>query len=134
SQAAWPLGGAIGPGTILCSRYVLEERLEHGRLGVVYRAYDRQGPGRRVALLVLPGEIAANERMLAAVRQDFARLRALDHPNIVEVLDLANDGGTWFFTLELVEGESLESVLENVRPQKLNTRDAYTVIRSVGAA
>ena len=117
----------------MCSRYVLEERLEHGRLGVVYRAYDRQGPAR-VALLVLPGEIAANERMLGAVREDFARLRALDHPNIVEVLDLANDGNTWFFTLELVEGESLESVLENVRPQKLNTRDAYTVIRSVGAA
>jgi len=124
----------LGPGTALGGRYVLEERLEHGRLGVVYRAFDRHGPRARVALLVLPSEVAANERLTAAVRRDFDRIRALRHPAIVEVLGLERDGDIWFFVLELVEGETLATVLDNLRPDELHRRDALAVLRAVGAA
>lgn len=128
---------AAEPGAVLRGRYMLEEPLEHGRFGVVYRAVDQQAPAGRashVSLLVLPPEVAASEQLLEAVRWDLRRLRSLTHPHILGVFDLDNDGDRHFVTMESVDGESLRTVLDHMHPERLAENDALAVLHAVGTA
>jgi serine/threonine protein kinase len=132
-------GGAapvMGPGTILGDRFVLEEEVDHGRFGTVFRASDvlRGAHGaRHVALLVLPAEVARGGQ-LESFKRDFVRLHALSHPNIVKVFDFDRDGEVHFLTMEFVDGESLRSIVDSLRPELLWEREAIALIRAIGDA
>ncbi|HEX6998122.1 MAG TPA: protein kinase [Gammaproteobacteria bacterium] len=129
----------LGPGTVLRGRFLLQEPLEHGRFGTMYKAVDRQsvgwdGSAGYVSVLILPSEISGNPRSLAAVRENVARLRSLTHESIVGVYDFDADGDLHFLVLEYVDGESLRTVLDNLRPELLWQEEALEVVRAVGAA
>jgi serine/threonine-protein kinase len=85
--------------------YTLDERLGAGATGVVYRA---TGPSGLVALKVLTGD-------LGPVRRRFERetrvLGALDHPNVVRVIDFGIDGDATFIAMELLDGITLDALL-----------------------
>ncbi|HEY8518646.1 MAG TPA: protein kinase [Gammaproteobacteria bacterium] len=129
----------LGPGTVLRGRFLLQEPLEHGRFGLVYKALDRQsvgwdGAAGYVSVLILPTDISSNPRALAAVRENVARLRSLAHESIVSVFDFDADGDLHFVVLEYVDGESLRTVLDNLAPERLWQEEALEVVRAVGAA
>ncbi|MBI2921565.1 MAG: protein kinase [Planctomycetes bacterium] len=92
-------------------RYLLRRQLGRGGMGVVYEAFDKQ-TGRAVALkmLLAPGhelDEGAVERLMREARSA-AKLR---HPGIVAVHEIGSADGRHFFTMELVEGPSLEERL-----------------------
>ncbi len=91
------------------ARYEIGELLAVGGLGEVYRAWDRH-LRRRVALkrilTVGPGAAFAQE----AAGKEAMHLAALQHPNIVTVHDFGRDAQGPYVVMELVEGETLESV------------------------
>lgn len=123
--------------SILCDRFVLEERLEQGRLGTMYRALDRlRGKEGRthVAVLILPAEIAKNSAQLAAFERELEEVRMLSHPNIVRIFSLERDGDIAFLVLEWVDGESLRSVIQSLLPETVCEADALGVVRAVGNA
>ena len=123
--------------SVLRDRYVLETRLEQGRLGTVHRATDRlrSHAGRQhVAILILPTEISADPARLDAFRAGFEAVRELSHPNIVELYDLERDGDTHFVVLEWVDGETLRSVIDTLAPETVCEADALGVVRAVGSA
>jgi serine/threonine protein kinase len=80
-----------------------------GAMGVVYEA-ERLADGRRVALKVLArmdGAGRARERF----EREAGVLAALAHPNVVRVFELGQADGRTFFSMELVDGTSLEAAI-----------------------
>jgi serine/threonine protein kinase/tetratricopeptide (TPR) repeat protein len=79
-------------------------------MGEVYRAKDLR-LGRDIALKVLPAEMSASAERLARFEREARAVAGLNHPNIVTLFSVEDDGGVRFLTMELIEGQSLERVL-----------------------
>jgi serine/threonine protein kinase/tetratricopeptide (TPR) repeat protein len=82
-------------------RYRIVRRLGAGGMGVVYEAVDNQR-GLRVALKTLA---QANASALYRLKREFRSLVGLSHENLVTLHDLVCHEGTWFFTMDLVDGQ-----------------------------
>jgi hypothetical protein len=93
----------------LPSRFAVTRRLGQGAFGTVYEAYDRE-QGRSLALKILH---RVQPDALFRFKQEFRVLANLRHPNLIELYELIEYDHHWFFTMELIRGESL---LEYVRP------------------
>jgi len=89
----------------------LERQVGRGGLGAVFRATDSR-TGTTVALKMLPP--GADPLALTRLRREFAALRALTHPNIVRVLDVGEEEGIPWLSMEFVEGLSLREWLSVV--------------------
>ncbi len=105
-----PVGG-IAVGGVLAGRYEIKEVLGRGGMGVVYRAHDRD-LNEPVAIKTLHGSLLeADSTSLERFKQEIRLARRISHPNVVRTHDLGEVDGTYFITMELVEGTSLEQVL-----------------------
>lgn len=96
---------------MVANRYILEDSLGSGGMGIVYRANDRL-TRQTVALkrLLIPAEFlaymtpASSHNLLVSLAQEFQTLASLRHPNIISVLDYGFDINKQpFLTMELVE-------------------------------
>jgi serine/threonine protein kinase len=96
-------------------RYQLLDELGRGAMGVVYRAHDPV-IGRDVAVktmhLAADGSGANRPEFLSRFQTEARAAGILTHPNIVVVYDAGEEDGTFYITMELVEGRSLHSLLE----------------------
>lgn len=90
--------------------YRVTAKLGSGGMGDVYRATDTR-LGREVALKILPSDMASDPERLERFRREAKALAALDHPGIVTVFSVEESEGTHFLTMQLVEGQTLESLL-----------------------
>ena len=95
-------------GTTL-SHYKVLEKLGSGGMGDVYVAEDTE-LGRKVALKVLPSEMAASEDRRARFKREARAIAALNHPNIVTVYSVEEADGVHFMTMELVRGKTLSEL------------------------
>ncbi len=87
-------------------RYTLKKRLAQGGMGVVYEAEDRKLK-RVVALKMIRGSSFANDAELARFTLEAEAAAGLDHPNIVPIYEVGRLEGEPFFTMKLIEGQSL---------------------------
>ncbi len=92
------------------SHYRITGKLGAGGMGEVYLATDTQLE-RRVALKVLPAEVAADPERLGRLQREAKALAALDHPNIVGVFSIEEAEGVHFLTMAHIEGKTLEEVI-----------------------
>jgi tetratricopeptide (TPR) repeat protein len=91
------------------SDYEILDQLGQGGMGVVYRATQRS-LRRPVALKVLrPGTGAGNDRV--RFQAEAAAVARLRHPNIIQIYEVGEERGVLFFSLELIEGGSLQQRL-----------------------
>ena len=102
---------ALSEGTHLGS-YEILSILGKGGMGEVYRARDKK-LAREVALKVLPDELSSDPDRLSRFEREARLLASLNHPHIVTIFSVEEAGGTRFFTMELVDGETLESHLDS---------------------
>ncbi len=79
-------------------------------MGVVYEAFDRER-GSTVALKTLRRSPDGNN--IYRFKAEFRLLQELRHPNLIRLHELHNEGDSWFFTMEIVDGVDF---LEWVRP------------------
>src|SRR5207253_4292844 len=70
---------------------------------------------RRVALKVLPFAAALDARQLQRFKHEAQAAAQLHHPNIVPVYAVGCDRGVHFYAMQLIEGQSLAAVLQDVR-------------------
>ena len=96
-------------GTTL-SHYRVLELLGRGGMGEVYAAEDLK-LRRRVALKVLPAEMADSPERRRRFEREAQAVAALNHPGIVTIYSVEHEGGTAFLTMELVEGRTLEQAV-----------------------
>lgn len=99
----------ISAGTRL-GAYEILSPLGAGGMGEVYRARDSK-LGRDVAIKVLPEAVALDAERLARFEREARSLASLNHPNIVTIFAVEEAGGSRFLAMELVEGESLDTLI-----------------------
>jgi eukaryotic-like serine/threonine-protein kinase len=106
-------GSKLGP-------YEVLSPIGAGGMGEVYRAKDPR-LGRDVAIKVLPSSFSADTDRLRRFEQEARAAGILNHPNITAVYDIGSHDGAPYVVQELLEGETLRSVLAGGR---LSTRRA----------
>jgi serine/threonine protein kinase len=67
--------------------------------------------GREVALKVLPPDVACDPERLARFQREARAVAALNHPHIVTIYSVEEADGVQFLTMELVEGQALDSLI-----------------------
>ena len=104
-------GSDLAPGSVLAERYRIEALLGVGGMGVVYRATDLslQVP---VAIKLLRPELAQRSEAFDRFRQELLLARQVSSPHVVRIHDIARDGARWFITMDLIEGEPLDRLLD----------------------
>ena len=85
--------------------YEILHELGRGGMGIVFEARDLR-TGKRQALKVMQWMDPAG---LYRFKQEFRTLAGLSHPNLVGLYELSREGTAWFFTMELIDGESFLS-------------------------
>jgi len=128
----------IRVGGVIRDRYVLEERLGIGSKGTVFKALDRYRSDlpeedRYVAIKVLHPNAHDRGDLLADLRREFHCAQTLSHESIVNVYEMDRDGDVDFFTMELLEGELLSSVIARLHPATMSRPQAWAIIRDIGA-
>ena len=121
------IGRSLGPYKILRSLGV-------GGMSEVYEAEDTR-LRRRVALKVLPPEMAEDFERRERFEREAKAIAALDHPNIVTVHSIEECDGVYFITMQLVEGETLSEVIpEGGLPLNRFLDIAVRLVEAVSAA
>lgn len=100
---------ALVPGTRL-GPYEIVALLGAGGMGEVYRARDAR-LDRIVAIKILPTAIAADSDQLRRFEREARSASALNHPNIITIHELGQDGSTRYIAMELIEGQTLRELL-----------------------
>lgn len=94
------------------NHYKILEPLGRGGMGEVFVAEDTS-LDRRVALKVLPEELASSEERRHRFEREAKAVAALNHPNIVTIHSVESADGVHFITMELVEGQRLSELIPN---------------------
>ncbi len=103
-------GGRPSSATRGRRRYELLGMLGKGGMGAVYRAYDHL-LGRHVAYKVLGEALSGNPEARDSLLHEARAAAQLNHPNVITIFDLGVDQDQTFISMELVEGESYQSLL-----------------------
>jgi DNA-binding SARP family transcriptional activator/tetratricopeptide (TPR) repeat protein len=120
---------ALAPG-LRSHGYEVEREIGRGGTATVYLAQDLRHD-RKVALKVLLPEIGAlrrADRFAAEIRVT----AHLQHPGILPLFDSGTVGGTLFYVMPYVEGESLRTRLQ--REKQLPVAEAVALVQSLAAA
>src|SRR6185369_14751412 len=92
------------------AHYEITTHLGSGGMGDVYQAMDTK-LARSVAIKVLPAAFASDAERLSRFRREAQVLDSLNHPNIAQVYGIEESSGTTCIAMELVKGETLQTVL-----------------------
>jgi len=92
------------------NQYRILGPLGKGGMGEVYLAEDTE-LARKVALKLLPPEMAAVPQRIERFRREARAVAALSHPNIVTIYSVEEADGVHFLTMELVAGKTLDSLI-----------------------
>ncbi|HVS20974.1 MAG TPA: serine/threonine-protein kinase, partial [Pyrinomonadaceae bacterium] len=95
----------VSVGTKL-GRYEIHSQLGAGGMGEVYLAQDTK-LDRKVALKVLPGDIASDKERLLRFEREAHAVSALNHPNIITIHEIGESDGVHFIATEFIDGTTL---------------------------
>ncbi len=111
--------------------YTIEGEIGRGGMGVVYRARDER-LHRRVAVKVLPPELAFQREIRERFAREAQTAARLAHPHIVPIHDVGEGNGIVYFVMGLVEGESLAARVK--RRGRLPADEARRIMRETADA
>ena len=97
-------------GTFLADRYEIIAKVGAGGMSDVYKAKDHI-LGRFVAIKVLKQEYSEDRNFVTKFRIEAQSAAGLEHPNIVNIYDVVDEGDLHFIVMELVEGITLKNYI-----------------------
>src|SRR4026209_2674798 len=87
-------------------RYEIWSLIGKGGMGDVYLAQDTS-LNRRVALKVLPAEVASNQDRMRRFKQEATSAASLNHPNLAHIYEIGQSDDLNFIAMEYVDGTRL---------------------------
>jgi class 3 adenylate cyclase/predicted Ser/Thr protein kinase len=123
------VGADLSPGALFANRYLIEQILGRGGMGVVYRANDRQ-LDETVAIKTLPGDVMSRtQEDLERFKREIRLARKITHRNVLRTFDYGEAEGVYFISMEYVRGYTLSELLQE-SPQ-MSLRVALGVGRQI---
>jgi len=108
--------------------YEIQSLLGRGGMGVVYKA-RQVSLHRTVALKILSTSLSSDESFVKRFQREAHAVAQLSHQNIAHIYDVSEEDGIHYFSMEYVEGQTLDDILkEKVR---LDTDEAVRIISRV---
>lgn len=114
----------IRVGDIIHGRYEVQQRVGMGGMADVYKAMDRT-LNRYVAIKVLKSEFSLDKSFVAKFQAEARAAAGLSHPNIVSVYDVAEENGSYFIVMELIDGITLKQYIE--KKGRLSIKEATSI-------
>jgi serine/threonine protein kinase len=110
--------------------YRIIERLGVGGMGEVYLAEDAR-LDRLVALKILPAYFASDDTRLRRFQREARAASALNHPNILTIHEVGENGGVYFIATEFIDGQTIR---ELVGKQELSLEEVLDIAEQVASA
>lgn len=107
-------------------QYRIEAALGRGGMGVVYRGVH-ENLGREVAVKALAPELTQQPEFKERFFSEAKTQARLQHPNIVGVYDLLEDGGEYFIVMEFVSGMGLDERMRELAGRMMDLGEALAV-------
>jgi serine/threonine protein kinase/TolB-like protein/Tfp pilus assembly protein PilF len=104
------------PRSLFSERYNVIEIIGVGRLGTVYKVFDK-ALDRELALKAFGPEIAKNAEAFEGFSRELRAERGIVHKNIARLFELSTEKGSPFLTMEFVPGQNLRALLLEKRGQ-----------------
>ena len=132
-----PAPRTFSPGDLVAGRFHIVGFLGAGGMGEVYEAEDQLLDRQHVALKTLPADVAGDALAIVRLKREMALARQVTHMNVCRVFDVdqhvtESGAAIAFFTMELLEGETLAERLE--RTGALSTTEARPLVSQMVAA
>jgi serine/threonine protein kinase len=112
----------ISPNTTI-GQYSVLSKIGEGGMGEVYLAEDSR-LHRKVALKILPVEMAANHDRMRRFKQEATAAAALNHPNIAHIYEIGESDGVNFIAMEFIDGVTLREKIHQERAELRKLRPA----------
>ncbi len=110
--------------------FVIDRVVGEGGMGVVYLG-TQVSLGKKVAIKVLPPTLSKNAEFVRRFDREAQALAALNHPNIVTIIDKGYTAGLYYFVMEYVEGITLRHLM---RERRLTPTEALRIVPAVCSA
>jgi serine/threonine-protein kinase len=117
--------------TTVNRRYRVDRRIGDGGMAEVYLGHDLL-LNRAVALKAMRPQYAADPVFRARFEREAVAVAGLTHPNIVDIFDVGEEGGTPYLVMEFVRGDTLKTVIEAEGP--FAPDDVAALLEQVGSA
>src|SRR2546422_5625844 len=114
-------------------RYEIRSQLGAGGMGEVYLAQDTK-LDRKVALKILPADVAENRGRMERFVQEAKAASALNHPNIITIYEIDETDTNHFIATEFIDGETLREREQKTSLKMGQSIDIATQIASALAA
>jgi serine/threonine protein kinase len=105
----------LSPGARL-GHYEIRSQIGAGGMGEVYLAEDTK-LDRKVALKILPADLAANQDRMRRFVQEAKAAAALNHPNIATIHEIGESDGVNFIAMEFIDGVTLREKIHQERTE-----------------
>ena len=109
--------------------YLLHERIGTGGMGEIYKA-TQTSLGRTVALKILSDELTGDKSFIEKFLSEARAAGRLNHPNVVQVHEVGQDKGTYYFSMEFLAGGSVQDIIRG--GEKFDPKRAVDIV--IGAA
>lgn len=94
--------------------FMIKDEIGRGGMGIVYAA-EQISLGRKVALKTLPFAAVMDQKQVARFKNEAQAAAGLQHPNIVPVYGVGCERGVHYFSMQMIEGQSLEHAIAQLR-------------------
>jgi serine/threonine-protein kinase len=109
------------------SHYRIVSKIGAGGMGEVYLAQDTK-LDRKVALKILPADLAANQDRMRRFVQEAKAAAALNHPNIATIHEIGEGDGVNFIAMEFIDGATLR---EKIHQKQTDLRKLLRYLQHV---
>jgi hypothetical protein len=107
--------------------YLILERIGRGGMGTVFKA-KQKSLNRVVALKVLASKFAKDQKFVDKFTSEARAAGQLNHPNVVQVLEISQSGGLHYFSMEFMEGGCVQDLLSAAPEGRLTWQEAMPII------
>jgi len=119
------------PSDTTLGHYTVISKIGSGGMGQVYLAKDTSELDRKVAIKLLPTDLAADPKRMQRFIREARTVSALNHPNVLTVYEFGQVAATRFIAMEYVDGVTLR---EYLRTNRINLHEVLDIAMQIAAA